>query len=407
MSRRIGAGERPRHSPEHGPGYVPGVHAARAVAVTMVVLVHLIALWSHSAGFEWAPFGEWRRVVNWLGLDHQAGGHVGLLVFFLVSGYIVSQAAEGEGVRAFLIKRVARVIPAMLFAVVLMIGVSELGQSRGWPLPSGYDATRVFSADTVSEMLGFSGFTGGPAVLSPIWSISVEYWWYGLLALTLAVAATRRRPVLSTLLISAVPVLIVWRGAYDQTFTEVGPLDLSRSFIPYVELIVIGRWIYLIHSAQVGRAAGLFGVLSAFALYGLAQQHVQGDFQFITGVEASGLSVIFATAIFVALLTLVTTGPWRPVSFIADISYSLYLLHFPVMWSVFPVLSWDGDNFALALAATLAILIFVSWLSFRFIETPARRIARAYLANKSWGRRAAARPTVAPSPTAAAAGGTP
>jgi len=91
--------------------FIPGVHVARAVAVLLVLAAHTVGLWTKQENFVYAP---WQAclglVIEPLRIDHQAGGHMGPLVFFLVSGYIVSQAAEGDSRSGFALKPAARLL---------------------------------------------------------------------------------------------------------------------------------------------------------------------------------------------------------------------------------------------------------------------------------------------------------
>ena len=62
-------------------GYVPGVHAARAAAVTLVLAAHIVGLWTNAKQFEWFPWQLYLGGIDLLRIDHQAGGHMGLMLF--------------------------------------------------------------------------------------------------------------------------------------------------------------------------------------------------------------------------------------------------------------------------------------------------------------------------------------
>ncbi|MEO6715478.1 MAG: hypothetical protein ABIM89_18915, partial [Mycobacteriales bacterium] len=65
-----------------------------------------------------------------------------------------------------------------------------------------------------------------------------------------------------------------------------------------------------------------------------------------------------------------------------DISYGLYLFHIPVMFLVLPWVSPRGTRFGLGMCLTLLVLVPVAWASHRFVEQPARRACRRWLAGR-------------------------
>lgn len=365
-------------------GYVPGVHAARALAVTLVLAAHIIGLWTNIEGFRWLPWQAYLGlIIDPLRIDHQAGGHVGLLLFFLVSGYIVSQAADGESRGAFAVKRAARLLPAMLLAVAFTLLVATLGRSLGWPAVQGFSPDRAYSAWTLAESVGLGLFFGGNAVLFVLWSLNVEYWWYLLLGACGPLA--KRRPVIATLLITAATAA----ATFPHADVRLGPMLLTRDVLTYTFVIVIGRWIYLHRSGRVPLWAATAGALSALLLYVAARWPFDGV-EVIRGAHPRVLSVLWASTIFCLLLRFLNGRLWRPVQFIGDVSYGLYLFHIPVMWLVMPVISPGGRWFTLGIVLTASLTTLLAWVSYRFVETPVRHMVRKRLDRRQQTSRAAA-----------------
>ena len=355
-------------------GYVAGVHAARALAITLVLAAHIIGLWTNHEQFRWWVWQAYLGlIIDPLRIDHQAGGHMGLLLFFLVSGYIVSQAAEGESRYAFIVKRTARLVPVMALAVGVTLLVATLGRHLGWTPVEGFDAARAYAGWTVAEALGLGLFFGGNGVLFVLWSLHVEYWWY--LLLTVFSGLVRRRPVTATLVMAAVASALALPG----TDPGLGPLHVSSSLMTYLFVILIGRWIYLHTHLGLNAGWAALGGALMFAAYVGGRWRYDGR-ELVSGEHPRALAVLWATAIFCLLLRYVRGNLWRPVTFIGDISYGLYVFHIPVMWLVLPVVSPGGRWFPLGVAVTVATLLVVAWSSYRYVETPIRRLARQHLA---------------------------
>src|SRR3954471_16652580 len=95
-------------------GFEPGVQAARALAATVVVFVHMFSIGVATPETQFAGYLKWDELTRTIGLDDEHGAKAGVFLFFLVSGYIVSQVAAVERRWTFLAKRAARLLPAMI-----------------------------------------------------------------------------------------------------------------------------------------------------------------------------------------------------------------------------------------------------------------------------------------------------
>jgi peptidoglycan/LPS O-acetylase OafA/YrhL len=355
-------------------GFVPGVHAARAIAVVMVLLAHIFGLWTSTQGVEWLPWSAYLKVfVDTLHIDHQGGGHTGLLLFFLVSGFIVSQAAERESRTTFAVKRAARLLPAMAVAVAAAVAVGALGHARGWYPMFGFDYARALSPWTLLEGLGFRLFFNGLAALFVLWSLHVEYIWY--LALTALLPVAKRRPVLTT---SAMTLATAALGILGDDW-HFGPVYPNMPLVPYLLIILLGRWIYLGFSGLLTRVQSAIACILVMLAYTASQYNFIGVDAF-SGTYPRFLSASWAVLIFLGLLRFVRRSLWRPVAFVADISYGLYLFHIPVMWLVLPIVSPHGSNLTAGFLVTAGVLVGVAWLVERSVERPIRRFARRQLA---------------------------
>jgi peptidoglycan/LPS O-acetylase OafA/YrhL len=362
-------------------GFVPGVQVARAVAVLLVLAAHVVGLWTNQEQFRYPPWQVYLKGIDTLRIDHQAGGHMGLLLFFLVSGYIVSQAADSDTRIGFAFKRAARLIPAMILAVGATIVVGSLDQAAGFALPLGYNPA-VAPAHALAEAVGLGPLLGGNAILFVLWTLNVEYEWYVLLAVLSGFA--RRHPAAAT--VAAMAVVFAFVEAVPAQF---GPFTFSSDTATYIFVILIGRWIYVAHRRYVGVVAGVAGAVACLGLYAFTRWKFDG-LDVVSGAHPRLAAALWATLIFCVLLRFVQSKPWRPVMFIADISYGIYLFHIPIMWLVLPIVSPGGRLFTLGLAITVALVIAVSWASYRFVETPIRRAVRRRLASRGASAASAA-----------------
>lgn len=385
-------GELAAARPSASSSFVPGVHAARAVAVLLVLAAHVVGLWTNQEDFRYLPWQAYLKVViDPLRIDHQAGGHMGLLLFFVVSGYIVSQAAEADGRLAFAVKRAARLLPPMVIAVAATLAVAAFDRALGVPMPNEFVADRAFSWHSVTEAVGLGPTFGGIGVLFVLWTLNVEYQWYVLLGIALGPAV--RRPLASTIaMMVTVAMLVRFAPA------SLGPLAFSIDHLTYVLVILVGRWIYIADRRAVAWPVAAVGVAASILLYVGLRLPLDGA-ELLTGEHPRIAAVLWATLIFVLLLRAVRGPLWKPVRFVGDVSYGIYLFHIPIMWLVLPVISPGGRLFTLGIATTVGLVLLAAWASYRFVETPIRRDVRRRLS------RGPHRPTADVPPMEAVSGG--
>ncbi len=330
------------------------VDGLRAVAVLPVIAFH--------AGVPFVP-----------------GGYLGVDVFFVVSGYlitalIVRELGEGRfSVRTFLMRRVRRIQPALLvmiatcvpFAWWLMIpdDLENFGQSM------------VATALMANNVLGYltSDYFAAEAQFKPLihsWSLGVEEQYYLVVPLAM-LAAFRlggRRAIVAGLVVAGVAslALALWLAGLDPTANFY--LLPSRGWeLAAGSLVAFGepRWRGLAgRSAPWLALAGLGGLVACFAT-----------------VREGGVTAILLP---VAATCVVLASARRddfagrllgagPVVAVGLVSYSLYLWHQPVFAFV-RIASLDAPSPWLLIALTPGVFG-LAWLSWRFVERPCRDVA--------------------------------
>lgn len=341
--------------------YRPEIDGLRTIAVVPVILFHA-------------------------GLSILHGGYVGVDIFFVISGYLITsillaEIERGEfSILRFYERRVRRILPALftMMAVTLPFAYWLL-------LPNdliAYGKSLIAVPTFVSNVLFWSerGYFGAAADMKPLvhtWSLAVEEQFYIFFPPLLAFLALRgQRRMLAVLgalfLASLAASWYLTRLHFDTGF-----------YLPFSRI-----WELLTGSAcawYLSRRPGLSGALgTAAALIGLGLIFY-AIFVFDGGTVFPGIAA--AVPVGGTALIILAQAPGNPVHrvlaskpFVAIglISYSLYLWHQPI----FAFLRHMGHHDAAALLASLPLVVLASWLSYRFIETPVRRkrdLSRAQL----------------------------
>jgi len=302
-------------------------------------------------------------------LARPGGGFVGVAVFFVLSGYLITHlvwrshdGASVSGYWAFLRRRFSRLAPALIaFVVIWGLVLFILGREPiGRILRSGALAATQTSAYYLA--VGWKENAGW----GPTWSLSVEWCFY--LIWPLIILYLRRRGV-TPRTAGRVAIglgLILYAAALPLTDTQFYFLPLAN-----VSVLLWGGALALRH---VRKSAGGDPVLALFGLVLLLAMVVA------PGNQGGPYRWLFLPAAVIAALIVVDCRPeplgwWggrllemRPLRAAGLRAYSIYLWHVPVMWLVFQVL--PGRPGYVVAGLSLLVLIPVVWASFELLERP-------------------------------------
>jgi peptidoglycan/LPS O-acetylase OafA/YrhL len=323
-------------------GHRPDVDGLRGVAVLLVVVFH-----------------AWPTLLP--------GGFVGVDVFFVISGFVVSRMVQRQldantfTARDFYLRRINRLAPALLLSVTVTLVVAGL-----WAPPSMLsqlaDAAVGGLAMVGNLLAGLqSSYFDAGAELRPLlhlWSLGVEEQFYLLVPLTVWLVcrfpASRRRLGVGAMVLSLLGcVLLTTRWP---TWAYYLPLTRAWELLAGVLL-----------TRSLSRGASLVGVTGLVLVVGSAA--LLGRGQVFPGAWAvlpvSGAVLVMASGPSSAPSRLLAT---RPLVALGLVSYSLYLWHWPVL----TLLRLTTNEHPLAAPAGVGISVLLAWLTTRFVERPLR-----------------------------------
>jgi peptidoglycan/LPS O-acetylase OafA/YrhL len=319
------------------------------------------------------------------GLGLLTAGMIGVLVFFVLSGYLITGILVSEhrrtgriSLRAFYVRRALRLLPALLVLLAL------LALTPLWPAleVSGREALRgvVFGALYLTDFtLGFQ--LDNPQPIAHLWSLAVEEQFYLLWPITLVgllrMPSTRRLAVVRRLIAVAVLVRLV-------TMAVSGPLDWFFYALPttWADCLLLGAALALVRHdapdlwARIERRASQPSTFAAAAAVVLGTSSVAAAFWSpvmytigipVVAVAAGVLVVAAATGASAAGAGLLRTAPAR---WLGDHSYSLYLYNSFCVLFLQRVIGAGLPQRLLGVA--LAIVLAV--LSRRYVERPFLRL---------------------------------
>jgi peptidoglycan/LPS O-acetylase OafA/YrhL len=321
------------------------------------------------------------------------GGFLGVDLFFVLSGFLITSLLLGEhgargsiSLRSFWARRARRLLPALLLVLVAVAVYAarwatpdELSQLRGDALATlGYVANW---REVLSNTSYFSQYQSA-SPLQHTWSLAIEEQFYLVWPLVVGAIVVWRRKSPTTVLVVSLIGAAVSIGLMQLLYSPDG--DSTRAYFgtdTRIAAILLGaalaaaivRWGHVTSPAARFRLelAGLVGVV----VLGVAWATLDGQSALLyrggfVVCELAALAVI-ATAVHPNPGLVGRTLSFAPLCWIGIVSYGLYLWH----WPVFVVLDSSRvhlDGFALLLF-DLAVTLALTVLSFYLLERPIRR----------------------------------
>jgi peptidoglycan/LPS O-acetylase OafA/YrhL len=333
----------------------PDIEGLRALAIIPVVVFH-----------------AWPSLL--------AGGYVGVDVFFVISGYLITTlllqrlAAGTYGIGAFYAARIRRIFPALFVMLALTVPAA-------WLLLSPQDvgefarvlgATGVFASNL--ELYRTTGYFEGATELKPLvhtWSLAVEEQYYIAFPLLLAALWRWARGAIAPVLAG----LGLLSLAYSQYLViHDAPLAFYSALSRTCELMVGSLLAVRVERGRPPLPSGVRELLGATGLVAIVAACVllRADSPF------PGLAALWPC---LGAAALIEAGrgdgslasrllSWGPLRWIGALSFSLYLWHWPALVFARHLLLGHPDAAQAGLAVLVAVAL--AWASLRWVETPVR-----------------------------------
>ena len=305
-------------------------------------------------------------------------GHEVVLLFFVLSGFVIHLKYANQLKRKtfnfsfadYFTKRAKRIFPPFLFALALTFCLDSLGRYLHYTPYFGTTNYSEINKDIGQNLLP-STFFGNIAFLyekyvplfgsnGPSWSLKYEWWFYMLYPLFLVIS--KRNLIKSSLL-----MVILFLASYFQIWPE----DLLRD----VFTMMVGWWLgVLLAEVFVERINVSLSNLSFLMLIFLVAP-------FIKPLDISAYDLVIAIGFTGFLSAMLNLSPnnllvraLEKIKLLGDFSYSLYILHFPILVFISGILmKWKNNtlpaNFYFVFAGVLIAMLF-SYLVHFIVETP-------------------------------------
>ena len=358
-------------STPRGIRYIPAIDGLRAVAVIAVMLYHL--------GFSWIP-----------------GGFLGVDLFFVISGYVITrllldsiQRSGGLDLRAFYKARIRRLFPPlvfMIFVTIIYIGIWAPETMRRFISDSPFALLGGMNWWLVFRHTDYFDTIARPPLLQHTWSLGVEAQFYLIwpLILLLVLRQFGKAKIPGAALFiaatSGIALLFVSFEVDAASASQVSHVYFgtdTHSIGLFLGAALAVSWVPQNLQEQVNRRAqdfidgigviGFVGLLGVFLLVNESDPTLYKLAFPLAGLFGCAIltSIVHPASRFAPILSS------RMAVWIGERSYAIYLWHWVVFQVTRPAVDLEGSTWALY-ALRILVVFALADISLRLVELPVR-----------------------------------
>jgi peptidoglycan/LPS O-acetylase OafA/YrhL len=357
---------------KRGIQYIPAIDGLRAIAVMAVLFYHL--------GFSWIP-----------------GGFLGVDLFFVISGYVITrllldsiERSGGLDLRAFYLARIRRLLPALAFMLVttaIAVGIWAPDTIKRFLIDTPFALTGSMNWWLVGRHLDYFEAIGRPPLLQHTWSLAVEAQFYLLWPLILLLILRffgKKRISIAALAIacfSGIALMLVSFSLDASSSSKVSHIYFgtdTHSIGLFLGAALAVNWIPQNFKPEVSKKAqdfidgiGVFGFLGILATFIFIEESNPALYRIafpLAGIFGAAIitSIVHPASRFAPLLQN------RVLLWIGERSYAIYLWHWVIFQVTRPQVDLAGASWAMY-SLRILIVFALADISLRFIELPVRR----------------------------------
>lgn len=357
---------------KRGIQYIPAIDGLRAIAVMAVIFYHL--------GFDWIP-----------------GGFLGVDLFFVISGYVITrllldsiERSGGLDLRAFYLARLRRLLPALIFMLVttaIAVGIWAPDTIKRFLIDTPFALTGSMNWWLVGRHLDYFEAIGRPSLLQHTWSLAVEAQFYLIWPLILLLILKffgKKRISIVALAIAAISGITLMLISFSLDASNAATVSHvyfgtdTHSIGLFLGAALAVSWIPQNFKTEVSKKAqdfidgiGVFGFIGILATFLLIDESNPALYKIafpLAGIFAAAIitSIVHPASRFAPLLQN------RVLLWIGERSYAIYLWHWVIFQVTRPEVDLAGASWAMY-SLRILIVFALADISLRFVELPVRR----------------------------------
>lgn len=352
-------------------------------------LAALYVLIGHARWLLWEGYTEGYKLhpeaynladtIQVYGFSLFAYGHEAVMLFFVLSGFVIHYSSYNQSVksgtfsiRAYIAKRVKRIYPPFLFALLLTYVLDRAGKSAGYSIYTGTTHFDIINASIFSD-LSVETLLGNIAMVQtlvtrvwgsngPLWSLMYEWWFY---ILYIPVFFSNKRSPFGTACLTGILFLAAWLiPAEPYRWIKV----VQYFFAWYLGVIAADWYLGRLGGSKTKTALVIFLALVFSAATRLIGFAAMRDYY---------LAACFTAIVYGCLHYYRYLGRLQLLQPLSDFSYTLYVIHLPMLvfmsgWLQHTQAGALPVHFGYVYAGT-GICLLTAWLCQYVVERPFTR----------------------------------
>ena len=354
---------------KRGIQHIPAIDGLRAIAVTAVIFYHL--------GFAWIP-----------------GGFLGVDLFFVISGYVITRLlldsiarSGGLDLRGFYNARARRLLPPLVFMIVVTafyISIWAQDSVKRFLTDTPFSLTGAMNWWLVAKKQDYFEAIGRPPLLQHTWSLAVESQFYLVWPVLLLVILKRFGKKVIPLAALAIALfsgtalfLVSLQLDASSSVSHVYFGTDTHSIGLFLGAALAVSWIPQNFKSEVSnKAQNFIDFIGVFGLVGILGSFLLIDESSPTAYKiAFPLAALFGAAIVTSIVH--PASRFAPILqnrvllWIGERSYAIYLWHWVVFQITRPRVDIDGEDWAL-IALRILVVLALADISLKLVELPIR-----------------------------------
>lgn len=350
------------------PKRILSIQYLRGIAAILVVLFHSTTL----VGPGWKSF-----MVN---------GSVGVDIFFIMSGFIIYYITSNRSEllpKTFAIKRFLRIYPAF-FIIWLIVSCVYYADSKF------IDVIKSLFLIHVNYNSNAPAFKFN--LIGPAWTLTYEIFFYVIFCFS-GYITFKYRGLVASLIILLSPILLqlIFNGSFSLSSNATARFSTDLLLTPIIKIMsttmlwefiggIFLAFLFMNYRNKITLISTVLRIslcIALIAVFTYLTFFSGGRPQGMLGLFWPSMALVIAALLAEDMLTLEI----KPLSFIGDISYSLYLVHWAIikLTQTYSPQLWNNQYGIFSLLIFLSVSIFVSFIMYKKIEKPSIKIARKLL----------------------------
>lgn len=352
----------------------------RGLAIVAVIIVHWCGIYWFArdtvAAYIHAPVveGPSSSMINFLTIPTFNYGPFGVAVFFLISGFVIPFSLNRLAPGQFLVARFLRIYPTYIVGSLVMLGLVYLS-SRYWGQAFSMPLDRL-----LANLMLIQGNVAQPTIDLVNWTLSIEIKFYILAALMYRAIKTGNAYPIFLFAAAVLGVSEASAAVAGITHIPLGLIESLKTELMCVIFMFIGTGFYHHYTGTyTTRQLATYSTI-LMILFLLCWPHTV----WLAQVPSVPQNYVYGFIVFtVSYLLRGYFRPFAPLDFIANISYSIYVLHSIIGYLSIRILMDQGLSFPVSGLLTLIFVLALSYLLHRLVEIPTMHLGKHLFSKKT------------------------